>query len=117
MTKEPMKIIFRDAIHFVTYTFITKDWDSFSKEVRKQFPDYKEDIKDGKTISITGRESFVFIFLKKFDVPTLAHEAVHATNAVFDSIGSEFGMKTDEHFAYYVQWIVGTIYHNRKKGI
>jgi hypothetical protein len=112
-------LVFRDAIHFTTYTFVLSDWSKFIKEIRKVLPEYNGDKKDGQMFFVgnRGSEAYVFIFLRKFDVPTLAHEAVHATNAVFDYIGSEFGLKTDEQFAYYVQWIVGTIYHNRGKAL
>jgi hypothetical protein len=105
---------FRDAIHFVTFNVVIGDWEKFTKIVQKHYPQFSEDKKDGKMFFIGGRDLTVCIFLSRLDVPTLAHEAVHATNAVFDFIGSEFGLKTDEQFAYYVQWIVGTIYHNMR---
>ena len=43
-----------------------------------------------------------------FGVSCVAHEAVHAANAVFEHVGCAptFAWHADEPYAYYVEWIV-----------
>jgi hypothetical protein len=109
-------IKFRDPIYFVTYTFILKDWNLFLREMDKISKDYEISYHpDARMQFFGGRESHVFIYLKSFNLPTLAHEVAHAALAVFKSIGANVTSDNDENFAYYIQWIFGTIYHNIKR--
>ncbi len=43
-----------------------------------------------------------------FGISALAHECVHAANAVFERIGAPVSLKwhEDEPYAYYVEWLV-----------
>ena len=38
-------------------------------------------------------------------VRDIAHESLHATNAIFDELGVEYGLTHDEHAAYMVGWV------------
>lgn len=38
-------------------------------------------------------------------VEHIAHESLHATNAIFNEIGVEYSLTHDEHAAYMVGWI------------
>lgn len=38
-------------------------------------------------------------------VEIVAHESLHAVNAIFDELGVEYGLTHDEHAAYMVGWI------------
>lgn len=40
----------------------------------------------------------------------LAHEAVHVANAIFDELGINFVYSSDEHYAYFIQWITNCLY-------
>lgn len=35
----------------------------------------------------------------------IAHESLHAANAIFNELGIEYGLTNDEHAAYLVGWI------------
>lgn len=38
-------------------------------------------------------------------VGNIAHESLHAANAIFNDLGIEYGLTSDEHAAYLVGWI------------
>lgn len=38
-------------------------------------------------------------------VEHIAHESLHAVNAIFDELGVEYGLTHDEHAAYMVGWV------------
>lgn len=38
-------------------------------------------------------------------VEHVAHESLHAVNAIFDELGVEYGLTHDEHAAYMVGWV------------
>ena len=38
-------------------------------------------------------------------VEHIAHESLHAANAIFNELGIEYGLNQDEHAAYLVGWI------------
>lgn len=38
-------------------------------------------------------------------VGNIAHESLHAANAIFNDLGIEYGLTNDEHAAYLVGWI------------
>lgn len=40
----------------------------------------------------------------------IAHEAVHAANAIFEDLGVNFVYREDEHYAYFVQWLTNKIW-------
>lgn len=112
-------ISFRDPIYFINYTVVVGNWNDFYKLVKKIIPDFSDKPSDGKLLAVSsendGRSNEFYIYLARLDIPLLAHEVVHAAIKVFDKIGSPINMSTDECFAYYVQWLVGTIYYNFKK--
>ncbi len=39
----------------------------------------------------------------------IAHEAIHATNMMFSYLGVTYTLEDDEHFAYFVNFVVGCI--------
>ena len=41
---------------------------------------------------------------------SLAHEAVHVTNAWFEELGVDTGYEHDEHYAYMVQWVTDCLW-------
>ena len=43
------------------------------------------------------------------DVNTIAHEAVHATNFIFNDLEVDFNFDSDEHYAYMVGWVAGCV--------
>lgn len=56
----------------------------------------------------TGKYGVLVAFNPKeqIDNSTLAHEAVHAANNIFHSIGLGYTLEDDEALAYFVGWIV-----------
>ena len=38
-------------------------------------------------------------------VKNIAHESLHAANAIFDELGIEYSLTNDEHAAYMVGWV------------
>lgn len=107
---------FRDPIHHVDYFVLIGVLNDFRKVVNKFHPAFHIDEGTAKTIySINKGNRECYIYLNRLDIPCLAHEAVHAAIQMYNDIGTEVTEKTDEHLAYYVQWIVGTIYHHFKQ--
>lgn len=108
-------ICFRDGIHYVDYTVVIGRIEDFRKLVHKKYPEFHIGDKTAFHLyAVTGNKREAFIYLNRLDVPCLAHEAVHAAVSVIDDIGSKVTKETDEHIAYYVQWLVGTVWHHFK---
>ena len=110
------KMWFYDHVYHVEYFASIEDFKSFVKEIQIYDKEYNEPETDAKCVFFEkDGKARCFIYVKTLDVPCIAHEAVHAAVSVFNKIGSKINLKTDECFAYYVQFLVGTIYHNYKK--
>ena len=58
-------------------------------------------------ISFKTNKSCILIAIRNYDIPLIAHEAVHAANRLFDYIGEDKPSK--EAFAYLVEYIVKEI--------
>jgi hypothetical protein len=99
-----------DPIHHIDYYFCVGDWDRFDKECKRHGVDNSNSSREARCVFVSdGKRRKVFIFLNRINTPALAHEASHAAIAVFTDIGSRVNHETEEHFAYYIQWIIGTI--------
>lgn len=112
MTKKLVHIEFYDPIYHIRYYVCVGDLAKYEK--------FSGDtcVKGGRCYTkIVGDNIYVYIYLGRFNIPTLCHECCHAANAVFTEIGSPIDRSTDEGFAYYVQWLVGTIMVSFKKEI
>ena len=60
-----------------------------------------------RQVSFNGR---LLLFLRtKSPAPVVAHECIHLVNAAFGARGITYTQDEDEHFAYYVQWLMETI--------
>jgi len=101
---------FYDPIYHIGYYFCLGDWKKFDKECKKFGIDNSNSSRQARCcFASDGQKRNVFIFLEIINTPSLAHEACHAAISVFNDIGASVNHETDENFAYYVQWIVGTI--------
>lgn len=50
-------------------------------------------------------------------VEHIAHESLHAVNAIFDELGVEYGLTHDEHAAYMVGWVAKCCWNVLQKEI
>ena len=50
-------------------------------------------------------------------VENIAHESLHATNAIFDELGIEYSLTHDEHAAYMVGWVANCCWKVLQKEI
>ena len=48
--------------------------------------------------------------VQDYSPASLAHEAVHVTNAIFEELGVDTGYDHDEHYAYMVQWVTDCLW-------
>lgn len=59
----------------------------------------------------TGRYGVLIVFYdcaklcESKIVENIAHESLHAANAIFDELGIEYSLTHDEHAAYMVGWV------------
>jgi len=52
----------------------------------------------------------VLIYLNEnTNISQWAHEAIHAAHGIFNALNIHYTMDDDEHFTYFVQWIVESI--------
>ena len=50
-------------------------------------------------------------------VENIAHESLHATNAIFNELGIEYSLTHDEHAAYMVGWVANCCWKVLQKEI
>lgn len=50
-------------------------------------------------------------------VENIAHESLHATNAIFNDLGIEYGLMHDEHAAYMVGWVANCCWQVLQKEV
>lgn len=48
--------------------------------------------------------------VQDYSPASLAHEAVHVTNAIFEELGVDTDYDHDEHYAYMVQWVTDCLW-------
>jgi hypothetical protein len=65
---------------------------------------FKDHKKDGST-------RYVVIFFGKTDISTIAHEALHVVNQIFDDRLIYPDLKNDEPQAYLIGWVVSKCYN------
>ncbi len=51
----------------------------------------------------------VVVHFYSVTIDTIAHEAVHIANSIFEDCSIDFNYLLDEHYAYFVGWIAGRI--------
>jgi len=87
--------------------------DELDKEVKKynSYPINNDFNYDARTIKIVEELSCIVHFKKKWDVGTIAHECFHIAHFMFDSIGIYLSDDSQETYAYYIEYLVETIYN------
>ena len=110
--------------------WIGQDYTAISKFLQKHFQEIHnsefdpETFKElrGKAWEKNGYVPVIYVNTKYCDethklYATLAHEAIHAVNGIFSSIGQKNDSNNDEVFAHSVRAIVSGINKLNKKGI
>lgn len=108
---------------FKTEIYLRRLWVATSwDDVKDKFTTYGEyDFKEGENCGavtypeIIRKSSGMYGVLIVFNmdsnmggseiVGNIAHESLHATNAIFNEIGVEYSLTHDEHAAYMVGWV------------
>ena len=103
---------FFDPIHSIYYVVVLGDIGLFREIIYQHDKEYKIDNVCGHFCCCSDR---FFIYVNRLDCGLIAHESIHATLAMFERIGSRLDRSSEENFAYYTQWIVGTILYNFKR--
>lgn len=107
-------IQFYDPVYHVQYTAVVGSSEDFKKVLQRKYPDKIVGNESARCLFKSKPNRECYIYLNRLDVSALSHECVHAAIDVFHDIGSRVTLETDENFAYYVQWLVGTIYYGIK---
>ena len=63
------------------------------------------------------KANFVFIWLKKMNIPAITHETIHGAQFIFKDCGIKLSEDTDEAFAYYVESMMTQVMNIKNKRV
>lgn len=92
--------------------YIYRGWavSKFLKIAKDEYGYERHPYEMGDAVCLKLTSNDIVIWTRKRNmIPEIAHEAVHAANFIFMQKGILYARDNDEHFAYYVEWIVRKI--------